>query len=233
MGICSLFSCCFNIEHSPPSSPLRHSPFKQGQPPVMEGVDISPPHEPRPKGRGMIWEEFRTPPKFGCELPGPKGPGFRRPHEGFSRRRESSPHLPSSTDHSSSDLGASRRDSIEEERRVRPEAPLYDSDDEGGGRFCSICPRKSSEELAEKKSAPIITEKESILEFIRKRNEEARREKSEKKRMEFEQKCLEHLVGQEKGKGWGLHRRVVTDRSLCDGHKTKAVVANRAVFSKG
>ncbi|MDE3045933.1 MAG: hypothetical protein KGJ02_04745 [Verrucomicrobiota bacterium] len=29
----------------------------------------------------MIWEEFRTPPKFGCELPGPKGPGFRRPDE--------------------------------------------------------------------------------------------------------------------------------------------------------
>ncbi|MDE3046248.1 MAG: hypothetical protein KGJ02_06355 [Verrucomicrobiota bacterium] len=27
-------------------------------------------YEPRPKGRGMIWEEFRTPPKFGCELPG-------------------------------------------------------------------------------------------------------------------------------------------------------------------
>ncbi|MDE3046306.1 MAG: hypothetical protein KGJ02_06660 [Verrucomicrobiota bacterium] len=38
-------------------------------------------YEPRPKGRGMIWEEFRTPPKFGCELPGPKGPGFRRPDE--------------------------------------------------------------------------------------------------------------------------------------------------------
>ncbi|MDE3045749.1 MAG: hypothetical protein KGJ02_03800 [Verrucomicrobiota bacterium] len=38
-------------------------------------------NEPRPKGRGMIWEEFRTPPKFGCELPGPKGPGFRRPDE--------------------------------------------------------------------------------------------------------------------------------------------------------
>ncbi|MDE3045411.1 MAG: hypothetical protein KGJ02_02030 [Verrucomicrobiota bacterium] len=37
--------------------------------------------EPRPKGRGMIWEEFRTPPKFGCELPGPKGPGFWRPDE--------------------------------------------------------------------------------------------------------------------------------------------------------
>ncbi|MDE3045920.1 MAG: hypothetical protein KGJ02_04675 [Verrucomicrobiota bacterium] len=36
-------------------------------------------NEPRPKGRGMIWEEFRTPPKFGCELPGPKGPGFQRP----------------------------------------------------------------------------------------------------------------------------------------------------------
>ncbi|MDE3046635.1 MAG: hypothetical protein KGJ02_08365 [Verrucomicrobiota bacterium] len=38
-------------------------------------------NEPRPKGRGMIWEEFRTPPKFGCELPGPKRPGFRRPDE--------------------------------------------------------------------------------------------------------------------------------------------------------
>ncbi|MDE3045664.1 MAG: tRNA (guanosine(46)-N7)-methyltransferase TrmB [Verrucomicrobiota bacterium] len=38
-------------------------------------------YEPLPKGRGMIWEEFRTPPKFGCELPGPKGPGFRRPDE--------------------------------------------------------------------------------------------------------------------------------------------------------
>ncbi|MDE3045686.1 MAG: SAM-dependent methyltransferase [Verrucomicrobiota bacterium] len=32
----------------------------------------------------MIWEEFRTPPKFGCELPGPKGPGFRRPDESLS-----------------------------------------------------------------------------------------------------------------------------------------------------
>ncbi|MDE3045395.1 MAG: 3-deoxy-7-phosphoheptulonate synthase [Verrucomicrobiota bacterium] len=40
-----------------------------------------PLNEPRPKGRGMIWEEFETPPKFGCELPGPKGPGFRRPDE--------------------------------------------------------------------------------------------------------------------------------------------------------
>ncbi|MDE3046194.1 MAG: hypothetical protein KGJ02_06080 [Verrucomicrobiota bacterium] len=29
----------------------------------------------------MNWEEFRTPPKFGCELPSPKGPGFRRPDE--------------------------------------------------------------------------------------------------------------------------------------------------------
>jgi len=33
-------------------------------------------HGPRPKGRGMIWEGFRTPPKFGFELPGPKGPKF-------------------------------------------------------------------------------------------------------------------------------------------------------------
>jgi hypothetical protein len=29
----------------------------------------------------MIWEEFRTPPKFGCEIPGPEGPGFWRPDE--------------------------------------------------------------------------------------------------------------------------------------------------------
>jgi hypothetical protein len=36
-------------------------------------------YEPRPKGRGMIWEEFRDPPKFGCEIPGPEGPGFWRP----------------------------------------------------------------------------------------------------------------------------------------------------------
>ena len=36
-------------------------------------------YEPRPKGRGMIWEEFRTPPKFGFELPGPEGPGFWKP----------------------------------------------------------------------------------------------------------------------------------------------------------
>ena len=28
------------------------------------------------KGRGMIWEELRTPPKFGTKLPGPEGPGF-------------------------------------------------------------------------------------------------------------------------------------------------------------
>jgi hypothetical protein len=27
----------------------------------------------------MIWEEFRDPPKFGCEKPGPEGPGFWRP----------------------------------------------------------------------------------------------------------------------------------------------------------
>ena len=38
-------------------------------------------YEPRPKGRGMIWEEFRTPPKFGFELPGPEGPGFWKPDE--------------------------------------------------------------------------------------------------------------------------------------------------------
>jgi hypothetical protein len=38
-------------------------------------------NEPRPKGRRMIWEEFRTPPKFGCEIPGPEGPGFWRPDE--------------------------------------------------------------------------------------------------------------------------------------------------------
>ena len=25
----------------------------------------------------MIWEGFRTPPKFGFELPGPEGPGFK------------------------------------------------------------------------------------------------------------------------------------------------------------
>jgi hypothetical protein len=32
--------------------------------------------EPRPKGRGMVWEGLRTPPKLGFELPGPEGPGF-------------------------------------------------------------------------------------------------------------------------------------------------------------
>ena len=35
--------------------------------------------EPRPKGRGMIWEELRTPPKIGTKLPGPEGPGFLLP----------------------------------------------------------------------------------------------------------------------------------------------------------
>ncbi len=38
-------------------------------------------YEPRPKGRGMIWEEFRTPPKFGFELPGPEGSGFWKPDQ--------------------------------------------------------------------------------------------------------------------------------------------------------
>ena len=33
-------------------------------------------HEPRPKGRGMYLRGVSTPPKFGSELPGPKGPGF-------------------------------------------------------------------------------------------------------------------------------------------------------------
>ncbi|MDE3046552.1 MAG: hypothetical protein KGJ02_07935, partial [Verrucomicrobiota bacterium] len=31
-------------------------------------VALDQTNEPRPKGRGMIWEEFRTPPKFGCEM---------------------------------------------------------------------------------------------------------------------------------------------------------------------
>lgn len=37
--------------------------------------------ESRPKERGMIWEEFRDPPEFGCELPGLKRPGFWRSDE--------------------------------------------------------------------------------------------------------------------------------------------------------
>ncbi len=36
----------------------------------------APHHEPRPKGRGMYLRGVSTPPKFGSELPGPKGPGF-------------------------------------------------------------------------------------------------------------------------------------------------------------
>ncbi|MDE3045142.1 MAG: LptF/LptG family permease [Verrucomicrobiota bacterium] len=48
---------------------------------LVSANELTVQNEPRPKGRGMIWEEFRTPPKFGCELPGPKGPGFRRPDE--------------------------------------------------------------------------------------------------------------------------------------------------------
>jgi hypothetical protein len=43
-------------------------------------------NEPRSKGRGMIWEEFRTPPKFGCEILGPEGPGFWRPDEKIHQR---------------------------------------------------------------------------------------------------------------------------------------------------
>ncbi|MDE3046358.1 MAG: phenylalanine--tRNA ligase subunit beta [Verrucomicrobiota bacterium] len=55
-------------------------------------------YEPRPKGRGMIWEEFRTPPKFGCELPGPKGPGFRRPDEDDTGILELPPEMPLGAD---------------------------------------------------------------------------------------------------------------------------------------
>jgi hypothetical protein len=42
-------------------------------------------NEPRPEGRGMIWEEFRTPPKSGCEISGPENLSFWRPDETAAR----------------------------------------------------------------------------------------------------------------------------------------------------
>jgi MHS family proline/betaine transporter-like MFS transporter len=37
--------------------------------------------EPGPKGPGLNWEGFRAPPKFGSELPRPKGRGFKKQDE--------------------------------------------------------------------------------------------------------------------------------------------------------
>jgi hypothetical protein len=38
-------------------------------------------NEPGPKAPELTWEGFCTPPKFGSELPGPKGRGFKKQDE--------------------------------------------------------------------------------------------------------------------------------------------------------
>ena len=76
----SIFLGETNIEELLPNGRNSSAPVKM-QSQVNPSI-----HEPRPKGRGMIWEEFRTPPKFGFELPGPKGPGFLLPDENPSSK---------------------------------------------------------------------------------------------------------------------------------------------------
>ncbi len=54
-------------------------------------------NEPGPKGPGLTWEGFRTPPKFGSELPRPKGGGFKKQDEikkfYVAKTENVSPHL--------------------------------------------------------------------------------------------------------------------------------------------
>jgi hypothetical protein len=63
---CAYFRELVRAKKEKPAPPL----------PAPAPVIKAPPREPRPKGRGMVGEGLRTPPKPGFELPGPEGPGF-------------------------------------------------------------------------------------------------------------------------------------------------------------